>query len=112
MELTDYLRIARAYWRGIVAFVLLGVAVAAGVSLAQPKVYQANASGFVSAGSSSNPGEASVGDSLAKSRATSYVDLAKSRATAQDVIISALGLQQAPAGSSAGSPSPSRSTPC
>ena len=97
MELTDYLRIARVYWRGIVAFVLLGVAVAAGVSLVQPKVYQADASGFVSAGESSNPGEASVGDSLAKSRATSYVDLAKSRATAQDVI-QALGLDAQPAG--------------
>lgn len=97
MELTDYLRIARAYWRGIAAFVLLGVALAAGVSLVQPKVYQANASGFVSAGESTNPGEASVGDSLAKSRATSYVDLAKSRATAQDAI-SALGLKQDPAG--------------
>lgn len=97
MELTDYLRVARAYWRGIVAFVLLGVAVAAGVSLVTPKVYQADASGFVSAGASSNPGEASVGDSLAKSRATSYVDLAKSRATALDVI-QALGLDQQPAG--------------
>jgi len=97
VELTDYLRIARAYWRGIVAFVLLGVAVAAGVSLVQPKVYQADASGFVSAGESSNPGEASVGDSLAKSRATSYVDLARSRATAQDVI-QALGLDVQPAG--------------
>lgn len=97
MELTDYLRVARTYWRGIVAFVLLGVAVAAGVSLVTPKVYQADASGFVSAGASSNPGEASVGDSLAKSRATSYVDLAKSRATALDVI-QALGLDQQPAG--------------
>ena len=86
MELTDYLRVLRAYWRGVAALVLLGVAVAAGASMVQPKVYQADASGFVSAGAASNPGEASVGDSLAKSRATSYVDLAKSRATAQDVI--------------------------
>jgi capsular exopolysaccharide synthesis family protein len=97
VELTDYLRVARAYWRGIVAFVLLGVAVAAGASLATPKVYQADASGFVSAGASDNPGEASVGDSLAKSRATSYVDLAKSRATALDVI-ETLGLDAQPAG--------------
>ncbi|WP_177180232.1 polysaccharide biosynthesis tyrosine autokinase [Pedococcus cremeus] len=97
MELTDYLRVARAYWRGIVAFVLLGVAVAAGVSLVTPKVYQADASGFVSAGTATNPGEASVGDSLAKSRATSYVDLAQSRATAQDVI-KTLGLDAQPAG--------------
>lgn len=96
MELTDYLRVVRAYWRGVSALVLLGVALAALVSLAQPKVYQADASGFVTAGASSNPGEASVGDSLAKSRATSYVDLAKSRATAQDVI-SALGLRADPA---------------
>ena len=111
VELTDYLRIARAYWRGIVAFVLLGVAVAAGVSLVTPKVYQADASGFVSAGASSNPGEASVGDSLAKSRATSYVDLAKSRATALDVI-QALGLNQQPAGLIGHIRSTSRSTPC
>ncbi|KRE55075.1 polysaccharide biosynthesis tyrosine autokinase [Phycicoccus sp. Soil748] len=97
MELTDYLRVARTYWRGLVAFMLLGVAVAGGLSLVTPKVYQADASGFVSAGASSNPGEASVGDSLAKSRATSYVDLAKSRATAQDVI-NTLGLGAQPAG--------------
>lgn len=86
MELSDYLRVLRAYWRGVTALVLLGVALAAAVSMVQPKVYQADASGFVSAGTASSPGEASVGDSLAKSRAASYVDLAKSRATAQDVI--------------------------
>lgn len=86
MELTDYLRVVRAYWRGVAALVLLGVALAAGVSLVQPKVYQADASGFVSAGTTSSAGEASVGDSLAKSRAASYVDLARSRATAQTVI--------------------------
>jgi len=96
MELTDYLRVVRAYWRGVTVFVLLGVAVAAGVSLVQPRVYQADASGFVSAGTSANAGEASVGDSLAKSRAASYVDLAKSRATAQTVI-EQLGLHVAPA---------------
>lgn len=96
MELTDYLRVLRAYWRGVAAFVLLGVAVAAGVSLVQPKVFQADASGFVSAGTTNSAGEASVGDSLAKSRAASYVDLAQSRATAQTVI-SDLGLDVAPA---------------
>jgi capsular exopolysaccharide synthesis family protein len=96
VELTDYLRVLRAYWRGVLVLVLLGVAVAAGLSMVQPKVYQADASGFVSAGTASNPGEASVGDSLAKSRAASYVDLAKSRATAQDVIDD-LDLQVAPA---------------
>jgi capsular exopolysaccharide synthesis family protein len=96
VELTDYLRVLRAYWRGVLVLVLLGVAVAAGLSMVQPKVYQADASGFVSAGTASNPGEASVSDSLAKSRAASYVDLAKSRATAQDVIED-LDLDAAPA---------------
>jgi capsular exopolysaccharide synthesis family protein len=96
VELSDYLRVVRAYWRGVTVLVLLGVVAAAGFSLVQPKVYQADAAGFVSAGTSTNAGEASVGDTLAKSRATSYVDLATSRATAQDVI-DELGLKVAPA---------------
>src|SRR6478609_9258370 len=96
MELSDFIRVIRAYWRGILVLVLLGVVASAGLSLTQPKVYQADAAGFVSAGTTSNAGEASVGDALAKSRATSYVDLATSRATAQDVIDS-LGLTVAPA---------------
>jgi capsular exopolysaccharide synthesis family protein len=97
MELKDYLSVLRAYWRGVTALVLLGVAMAAGLSLVQPKVYQADASGFVSSGTSASPGEASVSDMLAKSRAASYVNLAKSRATAQTVIDS-LGLKADPAG--------------
>ncbi|GAB3433744.1 polysaccharide biosynthesis tyrosine autokinase [Phycicoccus ginsengisoli] len=96
MELTDYLRVVRAYWRGVAVLVLLGIAAAAAVSLTTPKVYQADASGFVSAGSATTTGEASVGDSLAKSRAASYVDLATSRATAQSVIDD-LGLTASPA---------------
>lgn len=96
MELNDYLRVLRAHWRGVSVLLLLAVALAAGYSIASPKVYQADASGFVSAGSASTTGEASVGDSLAKSRAASYVDLAKSRATAQDVI-DQLGLTASPA---------------
>ncbi|WP_270886337.1 polysaccharide biosynthesis tyrosine autokinase [Pedococcus sp. 5OH_020] len=96
MELKDYVRVVRSYWRAVVAMVLLTVAASAGLSIMQPKVYQADASGFVSAGSSSNPGEASVGDALAKSRAASYVDLAKSRATAS-AVIDELGLTMAPA---------------
>ena len=95
MELSDYLRVVRAYWRGVLAVVLIGVGVAAGVSLVQPRVYQADASGFVSAGTSTSTGEASVGDMLAKSRAASYVDLARSRATAQTVVED-LGLTASP----------------
>lgn len=96
MELSDYLRVIRAYWRGVLTAVLLGLALAAGLSFIQPRVYQADASAFVSAGASTSTGEASVGDLLAKSRAASYVDLATSRATAQTVI-DRLGLTIAPA---------------
>jgi capsular exopolysaccharide synthesis family protein len=87
VELSDYLRVFRRHWLGV--FLIAGGAVlaAAGISLQQDKVYAADASGFVTAGSSNNPAEASVGDTLAKSRATSYVDLAKSRAVARNAAV-------------------------
>ncbi len=86
MELNDYLRILRSHWIGVVLLAVAGVLAAGAYSLSQPKVYAANATGFVSTGDNSNPALSSVGDSLAKSRAKSYVDIAKSRATASDVI--------------------------
>lgn len=96
MELKDYLRIIRAYWRGVVALVLASIGIAAVLSLALPKVYSAQASGFVGyGGANRSVGEASVQDNLAKSRAASYVDIARSRATAEDVI-RALGLTESP----------------
>ena len=95
MELTDYLRILRAHWLGVVALTIVTALAALVFSLMQPKVYAANANGFVSSGLNDNPALASVSDSLAKSRAKSYVDIAKSRATAQTVIDD-LGLDAAP----------------
>ena len=95
MELTDYLRILRAHWLGVLLLTVATATAALAFSLTQPKVYAANANGFVSSGLNDNPALASVSDSLAKSRAKSYVDIAKSRATAQDVI-DELGLDAAP----------------
>jgi capsular exopolysaccharide synthesis family protein len=97
MELRDYLRILRAHWVGVVVITLVGVAVAALYTVSQPKVYAANANGFVSSGQTSDPALASVNDTLAKSRVKSYVDIATSRATAQRVIDD-LGLDASPAG--------------
>ncbi|HOT57858.1 MAG TPA: polysaccharide biosynthesis tyrosine autokinase [Ornithinibacter sp.] len=97
MELIDYWRILRRHWLGVVAIVLATVAIAAAYTLAQPKVYSANANGFVSTGPADNPALSSVNDQLAKSRATSYVDIATSRATAQ-AVIEDLGLDASPAG--------------
>jgi len=97
MELIDYWRILRRHWLGVVAIVLATVAIAAAYTLTQPKVYSANANGFVSTGPADNPALSSVNDQLAKSRATSYVDIATSRATAQ-AVIEDLGLDASPAG--------------
>jgi capsular exopolysaccharide synthesis family protein len=86
VEISDYLRALRNHWVGAMLLTILVGATAFGFSLMQPKVYAANANGFVGTGASDNGALGSVNDQLAKSRATSYVDIAKSRATAQDVI--------------------------
>lgn len=97
MELNDYLRILRNHWLGVVVVVVTCVGLAGIYSLTQPKVYAANANGFVSAGgTAADPALSSVSDSLAKSRAGSYLFLATSRATAQTVITD-LGLNTSPA---------------
>ena len=89
MTLEDYLRILRRHWLGVVALTLLGVLIAGLATLVMPKVYQADASGFVTAqsqNSNDGAGMASVIDSYSKSRAKSYVELAKNRAVADRVI--------------------------
>ncbi|WP_257478988.1 Wzz/FepE/Etk N-terminal domain-containing protein [Acidipropionibacterium jensenii] len=42
MDLKDYLRILRSRWIGVLAFLLAGIAVAAGWTLLQPRVYTAH----------------------------------------------------------------------
>lgn len=96
MELSDYLRVLRAYWVGGLVIVLVVLGLAAGYTSTRPKVYAAGANGFVSTGATTDPALGSVNDELAKSRATSYVDIAKSRATASEVI-NKLGLSADPA---------------
>lgn len=96
MRIDEYYRILRRHWKVIVAATLAAIAVMFVWDLFQPKVYQAQSSGFVTAGQSQNLSEASFGDQLAKSRATSYVDVAQSRAVAERVIDD-LNLQTTPA---------------
>lgn len=86
MELQDYLRIFRQYWLGIVLIVGAVTLAALGYSLLQPKVYAANANGFVTTADNSDIAMASVNDSLSRSRAKSYADIAKSRAIAENVV--------------------------
>jgi capsular exopolysaccharide synthesis family protein len=86
MELRAYLPILRAHWVAIVLITLLGGAVAFGWTLLQPRVYSADASGYVSAGDNSDTGNALVGDNLAQSKVKSYIDIGSSRAVAQYAI--------------------------
>jgi capsular exopolysaccharide synthesis family protein len=95
LELRSYLPILRAHWVAIILLTLLGGAVAFGWTLIQPKVYTADSSGIVSIGSSSDSGNALVGDNLAKSKVKSYLDIGESRVVAQHAI-DELGLSTTP----------------
>lgn len=95
MELADYLRILRAYWKELTAAVLLGVLFAAVWSIAQPRVYTAEASGFVAAPGGGDLGSSMVGDQLARSKVRSYVDLGSWRTVAQHAV-DELGLTESP----------------
>lgn len=95
MELSDYLRVARAYWVGIFAFLMFGIVAAAGWTLIQPKVYTAEASGYVAAQGATDLGTSMVGDQLAQSKVKSYLDIGTWRSVAEYAITS-LGLATTP----------------
>lgn len=83
MELADYLRIVRRHWRTVLACVLIAVLLASVYTLMRPRVYQAQAAGFVASQDGNSAAESSINDSLAKSRTPSYIVVAKSRGTAE-----------------------------
>lgn len=86
MELRDYLRILRAHWIALSLCIVLGVAVAFAWTLLQPKVYTADASGYVTpaqAEGQTDSSSAYVSDNLAKSKVKSYVDLGTWRAVGE-----------------------------
>jgi capsular exopolysaccharide synthesis family protein len=96
MELRDYLRIARSHWIAIVLFTVLGIVVAAVWSAIQPRLYTAEASGYVTASATgSDAGSSLVGDQLARSKVTSYLDIGSWRAVAE-YAIDDLGLETTP----------------
>ncbi|MGN8027001.1 polysaccharide biosynthesis tyrosine autokinase [Microbacterium sp. 22242] len=90
MDLRDYLRVFRAHWLGMVLITLLGVVVAFGWTLLQPKVYSADASAIVQASADaiggSDVSNAVVGNTLATGRVKTYAALGSSRAVADGVI--------------------------
>lgn len=86
MDLTDYLRVLRVYWKAIVAFTLLGTVTAGGWTVLQPKIYSSDSSGIVVTPGSDNVSLSLAGDSLAKAKVKNYESVAKSRLVANRVI--------------------------
>ena len=50
MELSDYLRILRAHWVGVVVLAVVGVLAAFAYNQTQTQVYEASATGLVTTG--------------------------------------------------------------
>ena len=69
LALEDYLRIARARWKGILAFTLALTVLAFCWTLLQPKIYSAQSSGIVVAGGSDNLSLSLMSENLAQTKA-------------------------------------------
>ena len=82
-----YLRILRAHWVGIILLTLLGTAVAFGYSALQPRVYTAEATGYVATtDGGTDVGAALVGNQLAQAKVKSFVAVGSWRAVAEYAI--------------------------
>ncbi|GAP54492.1 capsular polysaccharide biosynthesis protein CpsC [Arthrobacter sp. Hiyo6] len=86
LDLADYLRVVRVYWKGIVALTLLCTMAAAAWTVVQPKIYSSDSSGIVVTPGSDNVSLSLAGDSLAKAKVKNYESVAKSRLVADRVI--------------------------
>ena len=77
-------RILRAYWKTIVALTIIGGLAGLAWSALQPRVYTADASGYVaSVSSDGSTGAALAGDTLALSKVKSFIDMGYWRAVAE-----------------------------
>lgn len=86
MELQQYLRIVRLYWRSAIATLLLCVVVAAAVTLAQKPVYTASSVLFLAVESGDSAGELSQGATYAERQVKSFVSVATTTVVLQPVI--------------------------
>lgn len=91
LTLVDYLRIARAYWKGIIASILLLTLLGFASTLIQPRIYASESTGIVVTGGAENLSLSLAGDNLAKSKAKNYKSVASSRLVA-DRVVNELGL--------------------
>ena len=93
MELRDYLRILRKRWIAIAAFTLVGIAVAAGVSIATTPQYQASTLVYVQVQSSGSVGELAQGSTFIQSQVKSFAEVVKTPRVL-DAVTKTLGLEE------------------
>lgn len=96
VDMQRVVRILRAYWKAIVALTVAGGLVGLAWSAVQPRVYTADASGYVAAvASDGSTGAALAGDQLALSKVKSFIDMGYWRSVAETAK-SELGLSETP----------------
>lgn len=96
MEMQRVVRILRAYWKTIVVLAVVGGLAGFGWSALQPRVYTADATGYVASTSSDGSTGASLaGNSLALSKVKSFIDMGYWRAVAETAR-NELGLTDSP----------------
>lgn len=86
MELADYLRILRKYWRSITAVTLVAVLAAASYSLITKPTYTATTSIFLSVKSVSTAGELNSGSTYAENQVQSFARVARTPIVLQAVV--------------------------
>ncbi|AZQ76758.1 polysaccharide biosynthesis tyrosine autokinase [Flaviflexus ciconiae] len=86
MELQQYLKVFRDYWRSILATLFVVVMAAAGYTLMQAPTYTATATVFVTVESGDSAGELSQGASYAERQVQSFVQVVETAAVLDPVI--------------------------
>ena len=95
MTLEDLWKLVRRQFVVIGLCAVLGLVLAVGWMLLQPKQYTASAAGYVTAGGGSSIGESYSSQTLAQQKAKAYVTLFTNRRVTQSVI-KELGLDSTP----------------
>lgn len=86
MELQQYFKVFRDYWRSILATLFVIVAVTASYTLIQSPTYSSTATVFITVESGDTAGELSQGASYAERQVQSYVQVVETASVLQPVI--------------------------
>jgi len=86
LDLRDFLRILRKSWPLALSFVVAGLALGAGLTLATSKVYQASVQVFVATSTTDSAAQLQAGNTFTEDRVQSYTSIATSPAVTAPVI--------------------------